>query len=239
MKFVFLIIALFQPMQMSWSETARQRLSQVILAPPVESPLEILLIGTIFHGNPYKGIALLKNETDRQIKAFRVGETIFFSAILIEVHRHKIILEKNNKLYFIVSNKFTEDDKASPPPSTDAKKARSEDGFERVGTDIKMTSHYRDALIKEKLKDILFQAEASPIIKGGKIIGFQILQIDKDSIFDKFGLADGDIITHINGKPLNNVAQTINFMHSLKEESDLEIKLERKGAPLDVNVKVR
>ncbi len=232
---VFAILSAFNGQQLHANASAKKNLKLIFVAPAIENTLNIILLGTIYDGNPYKGVALIKNLDTRQIKAFRVGDEIFFGGKLVEVHRHKMIFDLKN--YAMVGNKTEARAVAKSKAAT--KSMIAEDGFERKGTDIGMTSEYRDNLINKKLKDILFQAEAAPVIQNGQIAGFKLLQIDEGSIFDKFGLIDEDVVTHINGKELNNVAQTINFLHSLKSSDDLEITVVRNGAPISVNVRVR
>jgi len=213
----------------------------MFVAPAKENTFDLIALGTIYQGNPYKGVALIKNSQTRQIKAFKVGATIYFGAKLIEIHRNKIIFDKDNNLYFaMVGNKGAPGSSRLPPRKTrDTSNDLFEEGFERRGHNITMTSAYRDSLIKTRLKAILFQAEAAPVIQNGRISGFRILQIDKDSIFDKFGLIDEDVITAINGIPLTNVAQTIKFLHDLKDENHIEMTIERKGVPKNININVK
>ena len=62
------------------------------------------------------------------------------------------------------------------------------------------------------------QATAEPYFQNGQIMGFKLSQIDADSIYDKSGVRDSDVITAINGNQLNNVSAAIKLLHSLKKK---------------------
>ncbi|MEZ4741781.1 MAG: hypothetical protein R3B45_04935 [Bdellovibrionota bacterium] len=61
---------------------------------------------------------------------------------------------------------------------------------------------------------ILMQATAQPYMKDGVVKGFQLSQIDPDSIFDKGGFRDLDVVTAINGIELNSAAGAISLLKS-------------------------
>jgi hypothetical protein len=102
-----------------------------------------------------------------------------------------------------------------------------EDGFERQKGRIKMTGIYRDKLIKEDLARVLMQATVEPFHENGMIAGFKISQIDAGSIYDKAGLLNGDIITHINDQELTSVANSIKLLQSLKGAQHMDVDIRR------------
>jgi len=81
-----------------------------------------------------------------------------------------------------------------------------------------MTEAYRDNLIGNELQKILMQATALPYFEEEKIVGFQLTQIDKDSIFSKGGFENNDVITNVNGLELNSISGAVKLLKSLKGE---------------------
>lgn len=116
-----------------------------------------------------------------------------------------------------------------------------EDGFSRdfeggAGV-ISMTEGYREN-IKKNLSTILMQASATPVVDNGEIIGFALEDID-EGIFTKAGFQDGDVVTSINGKPLNDAATAIKILNSLKESDDIQFDFLRGGQSYSVDVDVQ
>ena len=88
-----------------------------------------------------------------------------------------------------------------------------------------MTKSYKNKLVNEDLKSILMQARATPNIKNSYIEGFRIDLIIPGSIFEKAGVQNGDIVTNINGNPLDDAGGAISLLNSLKELIFLILKL--------------
>ena len=133
-------------------------------------------------------------------------------------------MEKNKEILLVYKDKFA--GKAIAESSQKKKNninSFSEDGFERSLTDdeqieVKMTEAYRDNLIGNELQKILMQATALPYFEEEKIVGFQLTQIDKDSIFSKGGFENNDVITNVNGLELNSISGAVKLLKSLKGE---------------------
>ena len=83
------------------------------------------------------------------------------------------------------------------------------------------------------------QASSEAVMENGEIKGFRLFQFEPNSIFQKLGIKEGDVVREINGVPLNNVARTIQFLNGLRSEGNVQVSVVRNGAPvtLDLNVK--
>jgi general secretion pathway protein C len=101
-----------------------------------------------------------------------------------------------------------------------------------------MTASYRDKMIKQDLQKILMQATALPHFQDGAIVGFSLTQIDQDSIFAKGGFVDSDIITSVNGIPMNSIPGAIKLLNSLREAPSIDVEVLRDGAKRNVQLKV-
>ena len=76
------------------------------------------------------------------------------------------------------------------------------------------------------------------IIKYGKIAGFKIYSIKKDSVFDQLGLQKGDIIIEVNDKPIKTYKAAFDIYQNITKYSDLKIKILRNGAEKEFNYEI-
>ena len=65
------------------------------------------------------------------------------------------------------------------------------------------------------------------IMDGKKLKGFEVGWIKQGSVFAKLGLQEGDIITGINGKPFNSVAEAFKLYQNLGEIDNITIEIKR------------
>ena len=120
-------------------------------------------------------------------------------------------------------------------------KTYTEEGFKRsfdgsLGL-IKMSATYREQ-IKKDLKVHIMTVSSTAIVKKNAIIGFMLEAIDKNSIFEKAGFEDGDIVTAIKGRALTGASSAIKILNSLRNADSIRLEFLRKGKPHELLVKV-
>jgi general secretion pathway protein C len=218
----------------------------------VKSDLQVKLLGTIYGGDPYSGLALVENSSKKTINSFMVGDLLLAKATIKEVHREKIIIDRDGRLEYIevaktelARNKRKK--KTSPtgvqqtiaPIATEPPPDKfKEEGFERDGKGMVMTKAYQQKLLTTDFTKVLQDAKATPNVEGGELKGFCLTRIRKDSIYEKAGLQNDDCVTEINGVPLQDAAQAIRLLQSLRNESDIDVRLTRGGAPMTFNLQI-
>ncbi len=212
---------------------------------PVKSDLPLKLLGTIYAGNSLLGIALVENTEKNLINSFMVGDMLVEGVVILEVGRDRVILSRNGRKEFIELAKtelirsrrdkkkskkvITSSDEPTPLATEPPPDAFKEDGFERKGDQVEMSGSYRERLLSSDMAKVLQDAKATPNMVGGELKGFILDRIRKDSIYEKSGFQNGDIIEEINGISLNDTAQSIKLLNSLRGESEIEIRYKRGG----------
>lgn len=223
-------------------------------AEAVKSDLPVKLVGTIYGGDPFSGIALVENNSKRTINSFMVGDNLIKEAVVKEIHKEKIIIDRSGRLEFIEVvreglNRNKRKKKAAtvaatssgnsplatePPPST-----FKEEGFERKEKEISMTQAYRNKLLTGDFTKVLQDVKATPNMVDGELKGFVLTRIRKDSIYEKSGFQNDDIIEEVNGVPLTDTAQAIRLLQSLRNEAEIEVRVNRGGSPMKFTLNIR
>jgi len=222
-------------------------------AEAVKSDLPVKLVGTIYGGDPYSGIALVeKNDAKHSINSFMVGDTLLKDVVVKEIHREKIIVDRQGRLEYIEVEKqvlarsrrkkktgaaSTSDYvpiATNPPPSS-----YREEGFERKDREISMTQAYKNKLLTTDITKVLQDAKATPNMVNGELKGFTLTRIREGSIYQKAGLQNDDIVEEINGVPLTDAAQAIRLLQSLRNENEVDVRIRRGGSPLKFNLMIR
>ena len=204
------------------------------------SDFQIEIMGSIVSRVKENNVVLLKFTETRKVNAFRSGHKIFKKYVITEIDENYIIVSHNGKLTKILKDGFTGFEKKKKEPSSLATQNYfSEDGFERNGNEIQLSEDYRNNLLKNELPKILMQASAEPIIENEQVIGFMFDQIAENSIYQKMGLKNGDIVTEINETPLDDITASIKLLHRLKYKNSFKVKYLRNGKDVSVNVNVK
>ena len=73
----------------------------------------------------------------------------------------------------------------------------------------------------------------------GELRGFQLTRIRSESIYEKSGLQNDDIIEEINGVSLNDTSQAIRLLQSLRNESSIELRINRGGSTMRFELSIQ
>lgn len=175
-------------------------------------PLPLLLTGTMPGRNAREGTAFIGVNKDSP-QTYAAGALLANNARLAEIYTDHVVLEKDGKqvnLYLLGSGKQTENKQlaglltvgGTPPPPP-----------------AKITSH-------EVLTDYI---RPSPVYDGQTLRGYQVYPGQNAGVFSQMGLEAGDVITAINGAPLNEPNSAIEQLKQLAQGYVVTAVIDRKG----------
>ncbi len=86
--------------------------------------------------------------------------------------------------------------------------------------------------VNEKLRDlktIMTQAVVRPYFEDGAQEGFIVSDIKPNSLYQKLGLHNGDIIIDVNGKPVQTADDILQMVNIMQTGGSLDVSLKRNG----------
>ena len=225
MKLIFYIIAILQISGIASVSYAEKSVSN------------IMVLGVIVASDSRSGVALVKNTQTGKTFAVKEGSQFSGEVLLSKVNRKSVELVLNSKRYTINVG----DDTAQyvGTGSQSQAYANVKDQIDKDGDTIRVSSTLKDQLITEDLSKVLMQAAAVPQIVNGKLQGFQLWEIEANSVFDAVGLKDGDLVTSINGYKITDVGSAIKQLNSLKNAPNASFDFTRNGQSQKINIVVQ
>jgi type II secretion system protein C len=221
----------------------------------VKSKLPLVLHGTIFSGDQKNGVATIEDTNRQSIGVFVVGDVLAADTEIKEIWQDKVIfwvrdheeyielIYKDLPIRRAKKNQPNTRSATAPVPALTGGPMDSfiqpykEEGFERSGTEILISQDFRKKMLTTDFAKMLQDAKAEPHVVGGELAGFRLTRIRPDSIYEKSGLLDDDIIKEINGVALTSASQAVTLLNSLKEETNIEVRLERSGQMVTVSMR--
>lgn len=91
----------------------------------------------------------------------------------------------------------------------------------------------------ENMNQLLTQARVVPVIDNGKTTGFRIFEIVPNSLYQKIGLVNGDVIQRINGVEIDDPNKFFQTYQSLKDEKSISVDIVRNGAKQSLSYEIR
>jgi general secretion pathway protein C len=87
-----------------------------------------------------------------------------------------------------------------------------------------------------KTADVMRDFSATPVMEDGKLVGFRLEAIRNPQIMNEWGIAPDDVITAVNGMPLNSQGRIMVLYDKLKKQKEFELTLINGGNSRTVTV---
>lgn len=98
------------------------------------------------------------------------------------------------------------------------------------------------SLVEKALENPMALAKGArivPAMKNGKAEGFKLYAIRPSSVFAKLGLSNGDTLTAINGFELTTADKALEVYTKLREATNLELEVTRRGKPVTLKYSIK
>ena len=220
-------------------EAASKSEKEVADLKPTE--LKLKLWGTVT-GDRKKAYAVIEEVRKRKQSLYKEGDTIQ-GAIVKRILREKVVLTVNGKDEILAMEKKSS--RFSPVSSGKfgpfGPKPRASLSRRGIETDLKKSIALKREEIENAVSNVntlMKQARIRPHFRNGKPDGLTISRIKSGSLFTRLGLRSGDIITGVNGQPIESVDDALRFYNSLKSSSQVSLQIRRRGKLRDFDYRI-
>ena len=187
--------------------------------------MSLVLVGTIAQTDPEKGLAIV-GESAAAARVYAVGKTIAGGARLHSVYPDRVILDLGGKLEaLMLPRKFQGG--GAPPAATMAAPMRNPEPM--LGEQIRTLATQNPGAITEIIRP-------QPVFANGQQRGYRVYPGRNRQQFSKLGLMPGDLVTAINGTPLDDPARGMEILQSINSASEVTVTVERNGQSAQVNI---
>lgn len=206
--------------------TATRAVVQTPAAPRQDIALPFDVKGTAAGTGRY-GFAIVEEKGTRKQRLVKIGDL---------VHEAKVIRIKRNAVDVLVAGKErtlkiveTKEAPILPPPGRSA----SIGATPPPGAVVIPRSEVDAAL--QDMGKMLSQAQVRPYFNAGVPDGFIIGSIRPGSLYQRMGIANGDIIQEVNNQRIQTVDDVMGLMDTVKSGSSLSLEIKRQGKSETLN----
>lgn len=188
-----------------------------------QTSLPLVLVGIIAADDPKDGLAIL-GENAAGAKVYAVGDNVPGGAKLHQVLSDKVIIDRNGVLESLMLPRALQPGAA--PPSTAA-----------LQTEAPIMDRMRKLITNDPglMADIM---RPQPVFAAGKQKGYRVYPGRNRQAFQRLGLRPGDLVTAINGTPLDDPARGQEIFSTLGASSEAHITVTRGGQQQDLTLNI-
>lgn len=154
---------------------------------------------------------------------------------LSEINQNSIYLINNNKKYILefLEEKFVSDTKQNTEQKNIAQVPTNleQNFFVKIKRD-DFNEHITD--LNSVKQNILFKE----VMKDGKITGFRVLSVNRNSYFKNMGLLPGDIIKTFNGIDLDNYIKVLEIYNNVNSYTNIKLEIIRNNITKELNYEI-
>jgi general secretion pathway protein C len=186
--------------------------------------MSLVLVGTIAESDPERGYAII-GESATNAKVYAVGKTITGGTKLHAVYPDRAILDRGGRLEaLMLPRKFQ-----GGGAGGDATAGALPRGNPMLGNQLHDLATGNPAAITDILRP-------QPVFANGQQRGFRVYPGRNRQQFTKLGLMPGDLVTAVNGAPLDDPARGMEVLESMNSAADVTVTVERNGQPTQITI---
>ncbi|MGA2189149.1 MAG: type II secretion system protein GspC [Steroidobacteraceae bacterium] len=193
---------------------------------PANAPLSsanLVLAGTIASQDPKHGIAIISDGGPS--KVYSVGDNVN-GASLHSVYLDHVVLDRAGALETLLLPRLLANHRPAPPRGGDSRTAAAVDNIRRMVQQ------------DPGILDQVMRTVASYDNAAGKLRGFRAYPGKNRAIFSKLGLKPGDLVTAINGAPLDDPAHSQDVFNTIQTSDHVTVTIERAGQKQDISLNI-
>ncbi|MBW1897649.1 MAG: PDZ domain-containing protein [Deltaproteobacteria bacterium] len=195
--------------------------------------LNLKLWGTVT-GPAAFAFAVIEETKNRTQSLYRTGDTIQNATVKL-ILREKVVLNVNGRDEILEIEQL--DTKSKRRVSAISSRSRGDVKPLRAQKITLRRSQIQSAM--ENVSDLMSQVKIRPHFENGQPDGLTLSSLKPRSIFRKMGLRNGDIITGIDGSPIQTVDDALKFYESLTSSSNVSLQMKRRGREKTIEYKIK
>jgi general secretion pathway protein C len=201
-----------------------------------KTDLNLKLWGTVT-GQDRRAYAVIEDTKTRKQNLYRIGDSIQDATVKL-ILRQKVVLSVKDRDEVLAMEEIGAAKKGSQSPRVAQKSAQP--------PKMPVSSYPRQLTLKsdqiesalENLDQLMDQARIRPHIEEGRPAGISITGIKPNTIFRKMRLRNGDILTGVNGAPIETVEDAMKIFGDLTSASEVQVEIKRRGRKRVLDYKI-
>lgn len=178
--------------------------------------MSLVLAGVLAQDDPQQGYAIV-GESAAAARLFAVGDSIPGGARLHSVYSDRILLERDGTIESLGLPRQSTG-AAAPPPALPPAAAAENPAFERMRR-----------VIEENPGAVGDIMRPQPVFAQGRQRGYRVYPGRNRAAFVQLGLRPGDLVTAINGTPLDDPARGMEIFRTIGSQPEVRVTISRNG----------
>lgn len=210
--------------------------------------LKLTLRGTLNENAPEGGIAIIADETGAD-RAYRVGEALPGDARLEGIYSGRVLLSRGG-----VNESLSLPRDAATPASSSPPMIRAPGAALPAGSSLPVTARAPEPFVTPMIApggpslesiraatgtdpmELAKQVQVIPVMENGRMVGVRLSAGRDSDILSRAGLRPNDVVTTVNGIPLDGPQRTTELITTLRGAQSVQVTVRRDGKDTQLTI---
>ena len=183
-----------------------------------ETSLNLKLAGLMYSTDQSEARAIIVSQEDGA-RSYAAHERVAGKAEVYSIEPDRVILLRAGRREALLLSPEQNTAAIRPETQNQAQGAAKQD--QAPGQDSKGAPKNTDDLMRD--------FSATPVMENGKLMGFHITAVRNPQLMNEWGIGPDDVITAVNGTPLNSPGRIMILYDKLKKQKEFELTLNNGG----------
>jgi general secretion pathway protein C len=183
-----------------------------------KTSLNLRLVGLMYSADQDQARAIIESEKDGA-RSYSTRERVAAKVEVYRIEPDRVILLHAGRQEALM----LDPDEATPQTQPDT-------GNKPInGSNESQASRQSSTRIPKKTADLMREFSATPVMEQGELVGFRLESVRNPEITNEWGIEPDDVITAVNGMPLNSQGRLMVLYDKLRKQSEFELTLNKGG----------
>jgi general secretion pathway protein C len=197
-----------------------------------KTSLNLKLVGLMYSTDKDQARAIIENQTDGA-RSYSTHERVAEKVEVYRIEPDRVILLHAGRQEALMLD--PEDDTSSDQSGTD-NQPTDDPNRNRASTESPSTTGQASANTAKKIADVMRDFSATPVMEEGQLVGFRLEALRNPELMNEWGIDPDDVITAVNGMPLNSQGRIMVLYDKLKKQKEFELTLINGGNSRTITV---
>lgn len=181
-----------------------------------KTSLNLKLVGLMYSPDADQARAIILNPEDGA-RSYSIREQVADNAEIYSIEPDRVILLHAGRQEALMLD--PEEEPSSTPPDSAGQPAA--DAVQDPATGQPLTD------VPQNLADVMRDFSVTPVMEGGELVGYRLAAQREPALMAEWGIEPDDVITAVNGIPLNSQGRLMVLYDKLKKQREFEVTLNR------------
>lgn len=220
------------PLIQSASNAATQG-SASIDAP--KTSLKLTLVGLMYSTDKNQARAIIESQKDGA-RSYATHERVADNAEIYSIEPDRVILMHAGQQEALMLDPENNTSSIQPDIGNQPQTSAKSPNRNQASTESQPVSRQNSANASRSTTELMRDFSATPVMEEGKLQGFRLNALRNPEIMKELGIDPNDVVTAVNGIPLNAPGRVMVLYDKLKKQREFEITLNNGGNSRTITV---